>query len=60
MKIGYFAWHNRKLSAYSARNKLHSEYNGKISAYFSSVVDQGLAFMLVELFFHVLHPKEGD
>jgi hypothetical protein len=33
MKIGDFDWYNRKFSAYLARNKLHSEYNRKISAY---------------------------
>jgi hypothetical protein len=31
MKIGDFDWYNRKFSAYLARNKLHSEYNRKIS-----------------------------
>jgi hypothetical protein len=35
MKIGDFAWHNRKIPPYLARNELHSEYTRKISAYFT-------------------------
>jgi hypothetical protein len=35
MKMGDFAWHKRKVSPYLARNELHSEYNRKISAYFT-------------------------
>jgi hypothetical protein len=35
MKMGDIAWHNRKISLYLARNELHSEYNRKISTYFT-------------------------
>jgi hypothetical protein len=33
MNKGNFAWHNRKISPYLASMELHSEFNGKISAY---------------------------
>jgi hypothetical protein len=35
MKIGDFAWHNRKTFPYLAPKELHSEFNRKISAYFT-------------------------
>jgi hypothetical protein len=35
MKIGDFAWHNRKIAPYLASKELHSEFNRKISAYFT-------------------------
>jgi hypothetical protein len=35
MKMGDFGKHNRKTSPYLARYKLHSEFNWKISAYFT-------------------------
>ena len=37
IKMGDFAWHNRKTSAYLARNEFHSEFNRKISAYFTFI-----------------------
>jgi hypothetical protein len=35
MKFKDFSWLKRKISAYLARNELHSENKRKISAYFS-------------------------
>jgi hypothetical protein len=35
MKIGDFAWYNRKISPYLASKELHSEFNRKTSAYFT-------------------------
>jgi hypothetical protein len=39
MKRGDFPLHNRKSSPYSPRNELHSEFNRKISAYISLVIN---------------------
>jgi hypothetical protein len=35
-KFEDFAYHNRKTSPYLAQNELHSDFNRKVSAYFTS------------------------
>jgi hypothetical protein len=46
MKLRYFSWLKRKISAYLAPNKLHSEYKRKNSAYHSFAGHLRLYFML--------------